>query len=173
MCAGGGRRAVGRGVSTPHAPSLGAGMAWATRAAWGSISKCAANPSRRRAPKRKAATPPEAAADEAGPSSSSPGPAAAPEAGGGSGAAAKAAKPKAKRAPAKPKAPAGPLWDASMRAPPLPEGTPACRILSWNVAGLRVSVLAAGGSRLARASRLVGMERRERAPPPSPPRRRC
>lgn len=24
-----------------------------------------------------------------------------------------------------------------MRAPPLPEGTPACRILSWNVAGLR------------------------------------
>ncbi|PSC68027.1 apurinic endonuclease-redox isoform X3 [Micractinium conductrix] len=55
----------------------------------------------------------------------------------GSPATATAAKPKAKRAPAKPKAPAGPLWDSSLRPAPLAEDVPACRILSWNVAGLR------------------------------------
>lgn len=61
-------------------------------------------------------------------------PPAAAEAGAGK---AGAAKPKAKRAPAKPKPPPGPAWDSSMRPPPLAEGVQACRILSWNVAGLR------------------------------------
>ena len=59
----------------------------------------------------------------------------------------KAAKPKAKRAPAKPKAPAGPAWDASMRPPPLTDDAKACRILSWNVAGLRVRRRGGGRSR--------------------------
>ncbi|KAI3426491.1 hypothetical protein D9Q98_008857 [Chlorella vulgaris] len=52
-----------------------------------------------------------------------------------------AAAAKSKAAPAKrvakAKPPPGPAWDASMRPQPLAAGTPACRILSWNVAGLR------------------------------------
>jgi hypothetical protein len=47
------------------------------------------------------------------------------------------AKPKAARKRKAPPAPTGPLWDPSMRPPPLSAGTPAVRILSWNVAGLR------------------------------------
>ena len=50
----------------------------------------------------------------------------------------RAAKEKAPKAPKAAKPPPGPAWDPSMRPPPLPEGTKACRILSWNVAGLRV-----------------------------------
>lgn len=81
-----------------------------------------------RAPKRKAVAPPEQAAE----------PAAATTAGIDKKT---AAKPKAAKRVAKPKAPKpplGPAWDASMRPPPLPDGTPASHILSWNVAGLRV-----------------------------------
>lgn len=79
------------------------------------------------APKRKAVAPPEQAAE----------PAAATTAGIDKKT---AAKPKAAKRVAKPKAPKpplGPAWDASMRPPPLPDGTPASHILSWNVAGLR------------------------------------
>ena len=50
----------------------------------------------------------------------------------------RAAKAKAPKAPKAAKPPPGPAWDPSMRPPPLAEGTKACRILSWNVAGLRV-----------------------------------
>jgi hypothetical protein len=45
-------------------------------------------------------------------------------------------KPRAKRE-AKAKPPPLPSWDYSMRPPALPTEQPSCRILSWNVAGLR------------------------------------
>lgn len=93
--------------------------------------------------KRKAAAQPEEAEPAAEPAPQAEAAAQAAAAGaadadaGSSKAAGKAAKPKAKRAPAKPKAPPGPVWEPSMRPPPLGDDVKQARILSWNVAGLR------------------------------------
>eukprot|EP00887_Chlorella_sp_A99_P007478 scaffold2.g7478.t1 len=108
------------------------------------------------APKRKASTSPAAAPDAqaageqaaASPSkrrqrrtpakAAAAGAPAAAEAGGAPPAAKPAAKGRGrgKAAAAAPKSPPGPVYDASMRPPPLAAGQ-AFKVLSWNVAGLR------------------------------------